>query len=51
MSPVVPADVALVVRFPSNCRFFKDIFAAYQELFSGKALLTRLINHDGNGNE
>lgn len=37
--------------FPSNRRFFNDVFAAYQELFSGEALLTRLINHDGNGNE
>ena len=48
---MVPADVALVVRFPSNRRFFNDVFTAYQELFSGEALLTRLINHDGNGNE
>ena len=48
---MVPADVALVVRFPSNRRFFNDVFTAYQELFSGEALLTRLISHDGNGNE
>ena len=48
---MVPADVALVVRFPSNRQFFNDVFTAYQELFSGEALLTRLISHDGNGND
>ena len=48
---MVPADVALVVLFPSNRRFFNDVLTAYQELFSEEALLTRLISHDDNGNE